>query len=64
MGTYSEGNIWYCARLRGVEWADEDGRLLFDAVGGYRAPDLRERWEANGLEWDDDQFTYWKSEVA
>lgn len=56
MGMYSSGDITYQSRLYGMEWVSEGERDLFDRNTGLRAPDLKERWEANGLEWDGDLF--------
>lgn len=56
MGMYSSGSIFYQSRLYGIEWVDEGERSLFDRDTGLRAPDLKERWEANGLEWDAELF--------
>ena len=54
MGMYSSGNVTYQTRGGIVTYADEGGRILFDSEENVRVPDFRERWEENGLEWDED----------
>lgn len=56
MGTYSSGDLTYCVRLWGMDYVDEGDRKLYDHSGGFRAPDLKERWEASGMEWEPDLF--------
>lgn len=56
MGMYSSGSIFYQTRMGGIEWIKENDRILFDVDGTPPVPDLKERWEANGMEWSDDML--------
>lgn len=53
---YSSGSITYESKMGIVMYVWDGDEVIFDPDKGIKVPDLRERWEANGLEYDEE---YW-----